>query len=153
MTSLDNLPIEILEKVADMIPEVLNNVNERLATKENHLRRRTLINLALVSKRYTLPAQQALWYFIDLQNEDKRKIMNAIRHGYGRNKKVKRLEFNILLTRNARTIDPGAENMLLEFLSGIRVVVSLSLGPHVTRVVHHLRDVLLLPSLQRKSQH
>lgn len=127
MASFNSLPLELVAKVIDLATE------DYVALEDETSRRRILSSLSLVSTIFILPTQQALWEFIETQDIGSFIFMRAIREGFGRDKKVKRLIFTL-------EIDgvEGEEEVkwLLEVLRGIKSVGELHLDNDYTQFVH-----------------
>lgn len=141
MTSFNDVPIELLEYIIDL------SVETDILLQQETSRRTTLLNLSLVSKQFTTPAQNALWKRLEFGKlecalHSECKIMSLIEQGFARTKAVEFFHFLYVndLKNNA---------MLWKIVKGVRQISSLKLrGPMYVRL--DLRSLFLLPSLQSK---
>lgn len=58
MANFNNLPLELINRIIDL------SVEDAVALEDNDVRKSILVKLALVSKVFTIPAQNALWRYI-----------------------------------------------------------------------------------------
>lgn len=88
MASIYALPIELLQRVVDLLEE------DFVALNEEQSRRNMLLNLSLVSKQFIRPAQEVLWRRLNDKDLAKGDIMNLLRHGFAKNIVVQELSLD-----------------------------------------------------------
>lgn len=130
MASFDCLPSELLIKIVDSAAE------DYVALEDESSRRKILLNLALVSKAFTIPAQEALWRYIDARNLNELSFTRVISEGFGRDKEVKRLIFP--LNSDGDSEREEESKWFLEVLRGIKGVEELRLYNEDRPVVYWL---------------
>lgn len=135
MTTFDNLPLELVIKIIEL------SIEDAVALDDFQLTKNILLQLSLVSKDFTLPAQRALWRAIYGMHFDKPEFMRVIGEGLGKDKKIDNLAFVL------QDSEETAFDSFLEVLNGVGEIEELILCDIIATRSNEWPSLFSLPSL------
>lgn len=141
MASISNLPSELLARIVDL------SVEDKLTYEKDKIRREILLNLSLVMKSFTEPAQKALWRKIGTEQLKFSPFMKLIEQGFAQNMVVEVLTFE-----TSGYQGPSSES-LVRCLEGVARVKTLDLIDYYESESGFVPLPILftIPSLQSQS--
>lgn len=133
MIDIQDLPMELIIKIINLSVEEFRVV----------LYRKILLTLSLVSKDFTIPAQNSLWNFLDSKDIVDSGFVELIENGFGKDKVVEEIRF---ISKHAHDL-----GQLRKLLSSINSVLSLTIFNQAILLEEAVQSFESIPSLESMS--
>lgn len=158
MTSFNDLSQELVDKVVELsIEKVTSLFKIAIESKKEILRKKILLNLCLIAKRFVVPSQKLLWKYVGCTDPSVRHaadtnaaFIRSIREGLGKNMIIEDLRFSLGRRSDFKT----QVEELVEILKGVKSVKFLSIINTISTYENPDNEwpaIFSIPSLQGES--